>query len=162
MNDFSKAKVGDKVQDFQQGWGYVESIDHSQRPIVVKFNNNVINTYYYNGTQWNTDINPSLFWDELKYEIPKKPFNLKEILKEMSSVAYTGEKLSYMIAYNLNTQKFEYVSLGSNFYISNKITSKYDVVNDVVDLLNERKISIEEFSHAEAEVIASIDNEFKK
>ena len=67
-----------------------------------------------------------------------------------------------MITYNLNTQKFEYVSLGSNFYISNKITSKYDVVNDVVDLLNERKISIEEFSHAEAEVIASIDNEFKK
>ncbi len=77
---FSKAKVGDKVWDFLLGWGIVYEITKTNRPIKVEFNN-TCQDYIIDGKINETDINPRLFWNELKFEIPSKQFDLTNYLK---------------------------------------------------------------------------------
>lgn len=70
---FSNAKVGDRVWS-RHGWGTIKIIDKVdvELPINVLFD---VGNYWYtiNGKQFKTDIQPSIFWDEIKFEIPPKP-----------------------------------------------------------------------------------------
>lgn len=70
---FADIKVGDKVWDIRQGWGVVcgltQRIDY---PIDVEFGEEY-NSYTRGGFCHLDDINPTLFWDEIKIEVPPKP-----------------------------------------------------------------------------------------
>jgi hypothetical protein len=74
---FSSAKVGDRVWDIHKGWGTITCIDNSLYPIYVNFDDMAFNgsthKYTSKGYYREDHINPSLFWDEIKFTIPNKP-----------------------------------------------------------------------------------------
>jgi hypothetical protein len=71
MAYFNEIKIGDRVWDFVYGWGEVVSfIDDEDCPIAVKFNN-TIESYTLDGRP-DKKSNQTLFWNEIKFEIPKK------------------------------------------------------------------------------------------
>ena len=79
---FERAKVGDKVWDFMNGWGVISTVIDAQsvaRPIHVKFDNGLDEKYTINGTLYPDISNQTLFWDEIKFDIPKKPLPKLEV-----------------------------------------------------------------------------------
>lgn len=63
---FSNSKVGDKVYTISKGWGVVDEIDNSEMySITVMFDEHTRNTYTKEGKEYEEDINPNLFWDEV-------------------------------------------------------------------------------------------------
>jgi hypothetical protein len=71
---FSNAKVGDRVWSFDKGWGTIQGFDNNPKyPILVDLDDSSSRSYTYDGKYFDNDINPNLFWNELKFEIPSKP-----------------------------------------------------------------------------------------
>ena len=71
---FKNAKVGDKVWDIRRGWGEISYIEYTGKyPIFVKFSNYVSGKFSTEGKEFLNDINPTLYWDELRIIPPKKP-----------------------------------------------------------------------------------------
>lgn len=71
---FKDAKVGDRVWDLRYGWGEVEEISSGDYPVEVCFaERDVQEQYTRGGKVYLDDQNPTLFWDEIKFEIPEKP-----------------------------------------------------------------------------------------
>ena len=72
---FEDAKIGDKVWSLTEGWGTI--IDRfrsrAEYPLVVEFENREQKTYTLWGLLHYKDLNPTLFWDEIKIEAPQKP-----------------------------------------------------------------------------------------
>lgn len=68
MAKFSNAKIGDRVFSVQFGWGIVEgfhkTIDNHEL-IKVKFSNRDFEYYFKDGRVNITDVNPTLFWNEV-------------------------------------------------------------------------------------------------
>ena len=77
---FKDAKIGDKVWDFAYGWGVIDYIKHTYNcPIRVDFLNGVTISYTLDGKPNANSENPTLFWDEVKFEIPSKPLPNLEV-----------------------------------------------------------------------------------
>ena len=78
---FSDAKVGDRVWSLTEGWGVIKnrSSKHTQYPLYVGFDNGIHRTYTLWGLVCFTDLNPTLFWDEVQIEIPEKPLPQLEV-----------------------------------------------------------------------------------
>ena len=78
---FSDAKVGDRVWSLTEGWGVVIE-RRGQRfhyPLNVKFEGGSCRLYTLRGRLHIEDHSPSLFWDEVKFEIPEKPLPQLEV-----------------------------------------------------------------------------------
>jgi len=74
---FDGVKVGDKVWDFQYGWGEVISFWENNGMMLVNFNKHEA-WYNLNGVR-ESNTNRILFWNEIKFEVPQKPkVELKE------------------------------------------------------------------------------------
>ena len=76
---FKDAKIGDRVWGMRYGWGVVRSINlKSVYPVVVYFDEqeNPV-SFMFNGKYALTDLLPTLFWDEVKFDIPQKPLPKK-------------------------------------------------------------------------------------
>lgn len=69
---FKNAKPGDKVWDFSKGWGTITQVSLST--IQVNFASLGTFSYYPDGRLYSSDINPTLFWNELKFTVPEKPY----------------------------------------------------------------------------------------
>ena len=69
---FKNAKIGDKLYSIEEGWGVLEDIIDSDYPLIVQFKFQRI-SFTIDGKRWRLSKNPTLFWDEIKFEIPKKP-----------------------------------------------------------------------------------------
>ena len=81
---FENVRIGDKVWCYLYGWGRVVGIGNdSDYPIEVEFIDKYkhIDIYTYEGKIAKMHDRPTLFWDEVKIEIPKRPFNLVSFLK---------------------------------------------------------------------------------
>jgi hypothetical protein len=80
---FETAKIGDKVWDFNYGWGRLvrNENDGIMYPISVEFvRRYVIVQYTLQGFPCDGSGNPrTLFWDELKYDIPTVPSKIGEL-----------------------------------------------------------------------------------
>ncbi len=72
--DFSKARVGDRVFSIKHGWGVIIEIRlDSTHPLRIDFKSKK-STYTLDGKFIIHDSNPSLFWDNpLKDELPQPP-----------------------------------------------------------------------------------------
>jgi hypothetical protein len=79
MSYFEGVKTGDRVWSFEFGWGEVTKIEGSFYPIFVEFNSvDKVSWYDYEGKK-ESRVKQTLFWDEVKFEIPKRPkIKLKE------------------------------------------------------------------------------------
>ena len=71
---FTDAKAGDPVWSLTEGWGVVieRSSPHTRYPLTVQFENGT-HSYTLWGRFRTSDLNPTLFWDEVKIETPEKP-----------------------------------------------------------------------------------------
>jgi hypothetical protein len=71
---FENVTVGDRVWSMQGEWGIVDKIEEgSLLPLIVRFDNGEIHLYDLSGKFFNRDKNPTLFWSEVKFEIPPTP-----------------------------------------------------------------------------------------
>ena len=76
---FKNAKVGDKVWNYAYGWGTITDMQHGYTyPIVVQFLKTT-NTFTLDGKEVVSDLHPTLLWDEVAYEVPKKPLPKLEV-----------------------------------------------------------------------------------
>lgn len=80
---FTNVKVGDRVWCFMRKWGTVVEVGNIQKesyPILVNFDNRTKDTYTKNGVLHAAHSDqPILFWDEINFEIPKKPLPKLEV-----------------------------------------------------------------------------------
>ena len=77
---FKDAKVNDRVFTYAQGWGTIIDTDNNDvYPIKVKFDNDGSISFTLEGYLYSRDINPTLFWDEIKFDIPSKPLPKLEV-----------------------------------------------------------------------------------
>lgn len=71
-NDFSDVCFGDTVFHIRYGWGIVKCVEG--RTFRVKFTNtNHAEYFFFDGRTNVSDVNPSIFWDEIKIVPPAKP-----------------------------------------------------------------------------------------
>jgi len=69
---FKDVKIGDRLYSLVYGWGVVEEIGKENLQITVKFKNER-DTFTFDGKMYETDMHQTLFWDEIKFQVPKKP-----------------------------------------------------------------------------------------
>lgn len=95
---FKNAEVGDKVWSVGHGWGKITHIDNDDTyPLKVKFDGDSA-TYTLEGKFYKDDLNPTLFWDEVKIVPPPKP------LKPMTQAEYLADsgKCPYCRSFNIH------------------------------------------------------------
>ena len=69
---FKNARVGDKVWSFVDGWGRIIEIKSGSFPINVEFEDNGKEDFSIEGKKLHEEKYPTLFWDEIVFEVPKK------------------------------------------------------------------------------------------
>jgi hypothetical protein len=78
MNTFDNAQTGDRVWAIRYGWGTINLIKNHK--IYVVFDHlNRPRIFTSHGKFYDDDLNPTLFWDEVKIDIPQKPIKMKLI-----------------------------------------------------------------------------------
>lgn len=108
MNDkeiFAEAKIGDRVWSISFGWGEITNINTNiaNYPLKVDFVNGAPQTYAIDGRFYKSDQNPTLFWDEIKFEIPKRP--KRKVKKTLQIAIYKTEyrESGYMLVESTNS-----------------------------------------------------------
>lgn len=73
MAQFDDAKVGTRLWSIQYGWGDIEKCNNREFPIKVRFEKGGAVMYTLEGKEFSDDINPTLFWSEVKIDPPERP-----------------------------------------------------------------------------------------
>ena len=70
-------KINDKLYSAEEGWGRVLDIVPGDYPIVMQFEGEIV-TFTLDGKRLKSNRYPTLLWDKVEFEMPKKPLpNLK-------------------------------------------------------------------------------------
>jgi len=78
MAYFDGIKVGERVWSINYGWGEVQEVGSNAFKVYFEEINDDWH-FTYDGLRFGCDINQALFWDEIKFDLPKKPeIKLKE------------------------------------------------------------------------------------
>ena len=80
---FSKAKVGDRVFSVRRGWGTIERVEPNC-PFELIYGcvtdaDDCVFWFTVNGKEGRSDLLPSVFWGEPKFEIPERPIPELEV-----------------------------------------------------------------------------------
>ena len=105
---FRNAKVGDRAYDILRGWGTIIEIKKDvEYPIVFVGDDDSVCTFTFYGKREKDDKNPSLFWDEIKYEILEKStvFDLEKELRKLIIKEFEFEERNYYLYYNLEDEE---------------------------------------------------------
>lgn len=124
---FADIKVGDKVWDICRGWGVITTLMVCPTyPIEVEFKNGH-GSYTRDGYSSLEDVNPSLFWDEIKLVAPQKPVPLLEVdTKVVVWLPINGIKI-YRHFSHFDEYGFLYVFVdGRTSFTSDGTTHRYD------------------------------------
>lgn len=143
---FEDAKVGDRVWDFIFGWGTIyDIILDDYYPIKVEFEKDIIRSYTLDGALFKgSKENPSLFWDEIKFEIPKRPFNLEDfIYKKLKLKKFIPHESNYFLFWDNNSQKISY-DINREWEYLQPYFEKENI-KFVIKTLNEKGIMKEQF-----------------
>lgn len=72
--DGREVKVGDRVWSFTHGWGTVVETSYCVTdPLLIRWDDRMLNATSYNSCGICYGRNRSLFWDEIKFDIPPPP-----------------------------------------------------------------------------------------
>lgn len=103
---FRNAKVGDRAYDILRGWGTIVAIKQdSEYPICFKADIDSFCTFTFDEKRADIDISPSLFWGEIKYEVPKRPFNLENELRKLEIVEFTKREKNFFLWWDNNEKE---------------------------------------------------------
>lgn len=82
ITTFEKAKVGDRVFSSVYGWGTIDDTNcNNNYPIHVNFGSHYHDTYTFEGYNDKKLPYRTLFWDEIKFEIPEMPKRMVKVKK---------------------------------------------------------------------------------
>lgn len=153
---FENAKVGDRVWDFVRNeWGEIIKIDKmSGYPLNVKFKRDGYR-YTVDGKICKDDGNPRLFWGEIKFEVPEKPFKLVNILSDYildgrliskDFKKYDDNAYFYYDSYN---KKMRWDTHCSNYYPGMQLFElNEDLLDEIINEANKANVTFEEFQTA--------------
>lgn len=144
---FKNAKVGDRAWSFEYGWGTITHIFYGKEyPIIFKSDTNKICNIMIDGKRDVKDINPSLFWDEIKFEIPKKHFDFKEfIIDNLKIKQFIPHEENYYLMWDNNSKEVKYdISIGWKYFQPYFLKDNIELV---VLTLNEKGITKEKFQN---------------
>lgn len=105
---FENVKVGDSLYDVCFGWGRVKAInclDYSDKAHLIEVEFSHMKKFNYSKKGKNLDLgctNQTLFWDEVKFEIPEIPFSLEDELKKLKIAEYNSIDASCILVWNNN------------------------------------------------------------
>ena len=152
---FEGIKIGDRVYDWTFGWGTVNEIClNDTYPIRVVFDReNGHVAFTFDGRYLTSDKNPTLFWDEPKLEIPKKPFNLKSEYKKLQRKEFVYGETNCIISLDSDYGEiswdwdyYEYrQEIGVCYY-------QKESIQDFIDILNDNKVTFDELEKVVKEV----------
>lgn len=142
---FKNAKVGDRAWFFEYGWGTITHVfKDSEYPINFESDTKRICNFTIDGKRAVNDINPTLFWDEIKFEIPEKPFNLEDELRRLEIKEFTSIDEVFYLEWDWSLDILTY----SNCRFYEKIGCIYFEkagIAEFVNLVNKHNITKEEF-----------------
>ena len=145
---FRNAKMGDKVWDFVEEWGKIIKLGaDADYPLEVKFNNGAFNSYTWDGKDRIADNRARLFWNEIKYEIPEKPFDLENELKKLEVVEFNRKNRNYYLYWDNCGENIEYYNSYFDEFINYKFFSESSI-KKFMDNVKDEKITKEEFFKA--------------
>ena len=104
---FETASVGDRVWCVSLGWGTITGTLHhgDNYPIVVEFGNRKRESYTVEGRRYSNDLNPSLFWNEVRIAVPTKP--LPKLNKDDCVEVWNANTINPTITYKRHFSHFE-------------------------------------------------------
>lgn len=144
---FKNAKVGDKVWDFLHKKGIIAEIENEK--IFVEFYNVLGHKVVYDleGRILGTSYPQTLFWGEIKYDIPEKSFNLEEELRKLEIAKFELGSNNYTLLWSN-----QYSIIDFDYYMSyqNPLTvyfTKKSIMN-FLDSIKDKEITKEEFFEA--------------
>lgn len=142
---FRDAKVGDRAWSFEYGWGTITHVFYGKEyPIIFKSDTNRICNFRFDGKKDINDINPSLFWNEIKFEIPEKPFDFKEFIKDNLKIKqFTPREHNYFLFWDNNAKEVK-DDINTQLECFQPYFLK-DNIELVVSTLNGKGITKEEF-----------------
>lgn len=147
---FRNAKVRDRAYDILRGWGTIVEINEDREyPIVFVADVDSFCTFTFDGKRDVNDKNPSLFWDEIKYEIPEKPtiFNLENELRKLIIKEFEFEERNYYLYYNLEDEEIATKVIGREIEPFKIYFTEKSVYN-FLEAIQFKYISKEEFFKA--------------
>ena len=158
---FRNAKVGDRVWSFTHHWGTIIETDGSldktiDYPLLVKFDNDIVSRYTIDGKYNKDDTYPTLFWDEIKFEVPEIPFSLEDELRKLEVVEFKNEYNNYFIYWSNNFQEICLTSYTNIEIPMIKYFSKESAYN-FKKSMNNKNITKEQFLSAYKKVFGGID-----
>jgi len=86
---FEDVIVGDRLYSFEEGWGIVEDITDSDYPLIVQFKSKRVG-FTIDGKRWKLSQNPTLFWDKIEFEVPKRP--LPDLKVDTKVIVWASEE----------------------------------------------------------------------
>lgn len=145
---FRNAKVGDRVWSFANNWGTIKKIElTSDYPITIKFDNNITMSYTSDGRCNEYNVSPTLFWDEIKFDIPEKPFNLEEELRKLEIKEFELEEINYSLVWDHTTYDISYKAIW-HYQIPLIIYFEHESILNFMERIKDKKITKEEFFKA--------------
>lgn len=145
---FEDAQVGDRVWDMLRGWGTITHIAPNEKcPIHFVADIDSFSTFTFEGKRNNCDKSPTLFWNEIKFEIPEKPFDLESELKKLEIVEFKNNKSNFSLYWN-------YCCNDINYFINSTIQIPFVVyfteksINNFMSNIENKKITKEQFLKA--------------
>ena len=142
---FRNAEVGDRVYDMLKGWGMISSIEPKEEyPIHFIADIESFSKFTFDGKRNKRDKNPTLFWDEIKFEIPEKPFDFKEFIRDNLKIKqFIPHEKNYYLIWDNNSKEVIYdISIGWEYFQPYFLKDNIELV---VSTLNEKGITKEEF-----------------
>ncbi len=143
---FKNAKVGDRVWGFRYGWGTITSTSHlNVYPLFVLFDNGKQESFTIEGKiDSYDDKNPTLFWNEIKFEIPEKPFDLEAELKRLEIKEFEHGDKNYYLYWDNAGRKIYYDIVGNNEQPNIEYFSEENI-NNFMKNIRYKKITKEQF-----------------
>lgn len=173
---FADAVAGDRVYSAVDGWGTVAELlkvacfgaDINGKPVFgpgleVDFDRGFSDVFSLAGKAHCLDINPTLFWDEVKFEIPKKPTktpHIKDILvEELKKLEPCTGAGSVLLCWNLKKKRIVALRVGSDIIASGVDGFTEESVRSFLQRIEHLQKTITEnmFSEAYATVKATTD-----
>lgn len=144
-NDFSVAKIGDRVYDYiRDEYGEVAGNDEDcPFGLLVNFEDGSQGRFTYDGKDFLDTVNPILFWDKPQIIAPPKPLDLKSFLKEqLVPVEFDSSCENYCLMYDSLCNKF--MVNGSQYDEYATVYFHYDNVEYVAEVLNDEQVNMKE------------------
>ena len=148
-NDFSVAKIGDRVYNYviDEYGTVVANYEDCPFGLVVNFEDGSEGRFTYDGKDSLYDVNPILFWDKPQIIAPPKPLDLKSFLKEqLVPVEFDSSCENYCLMYNNLYNKFTVNVSQYEEYAT--VYFHYDNVDYVAEFLNDEQITMKELVKA--------------